>query len=223
MVERYIMDVGWNDPYSVYNIYGESGGSVDSKATTEALLMACRMDMRQGVFCSTVVLGDFNATPHTLGPVKDWIMEEQWTDLGRRADWWGGIPNRWTCHSRSGAKRSRIDGVLVDAVTLASIHAFEVEENTQIPTHCVLRFQVTRNGQLEKRTFLQKLGSLKTAIEAKWEELTKDKTPKEAVTMRQGEVDKLKTTMDETFQTAAEEFEQAARHRDVDTFWACWS
>ena len=121
---------------------------------------------------STVVCGDFNATPHKLGPVRDWITEEQWTDVGLRADWWGGTPNHWTCHSTVNAKKSRIDGVLVDATALASIHSFEVEDRVAIPTHCVLRFELTRNAQKESQTFIQQLGSLKAAIEDFWAKLT---------------------------------------------------
>ena len=122
MVERYIVDVGWPDPYAIYNIYGKSGGSGVHIATTEAMLGACRRDMRMGVLYPSIVLGDFNATPNKLGPVKDWVHEEQWTDVGHRADWWGSTPNHWTCHARAAAKKSRIDGILVDAVTLATIH-----------------------------------------------------------------------------------------------------
>ena len=44
------------------------------------------------------------------------------------------------------------------------------------------------SGLLEKRTFIQKLGSLKAAIEEKWSLLVKDREPKEANKIRKGEV-----------------------------------
>ena len=71
-------------------MYGESGCT----ATTEALLAACRKDMLGRNFYSTMVMGDFNATPHKLGPVAEWIVEEQWADIGLRANWWGGDPEQ---------------------------------------------------------------------------------------------------------------------------------
>ena len=174
MVEKYNVDVGWEAAFTVYNFYGESGGSAAHIATTEAALLAIQRDRCAGVRQPTCVLGDFNATPNRLGPIGKWIQEEQWTDIGHRADWWGGTPNRWTCHSRVNARKSRIDGVVVDAVMLATIHAFEVTKRPHFPTHCVLSFELSRNPLQEKRTFLRKLGSIKAALEDKWEQLVKD-------------------------------------------------
>ena len=79
-----------------------------------------------------------------------------------------------TCQSSKKARRTRIDGVVVDCETLATIHNFEVEKRTGIPTHCVLKMDMSRNPLTEKRTFLQKLGSLKGLLEEKIKELTKE-------------------------------------------------
>ena len=133
MVGKYIVDVGWEQAFAVLNVYGEAGGANANKAATEALLLAGRREMRNGPYQPNIVMGDFNATPHKLGPVRDWINEEAWTDVGLKADWWGGTANLWTCHANVHSKKSRIDGVLVDAVALASIHAFEVEKRVHIP------------------------------------------------------------------------------------------
>ena len=195
-----------SSPSTIYiYIYDESGCS----ATTEALLLACRRDMLKRNFYSTIILGDFNATPHKLGPVAEWIREKQWTDAGRRADWWGGEPEQWTCHARSKAKRSRIDGVVVDSTTLAHIHSFEVERRLHIPTHSVLRLELTRNADTVKRTFLRKLGSLKAAVEAKWEDPAKDKDSKEAKEIRREGVRKLKEKMDALLSEAEPELNDA--------------
>ena len=48
-----------------------------------------------------------------------------------------------------------------DSETLASVFSFNVERIVHIPTHCVLKLQLSRNAYKEKRTFLQKLGSIK--------------------------------------------------------------
>merc|ERR1712015_387811 len=124
-------------------------------------------------------MGDFNARPNSLGPVCDLVREEQWADLGHRANWWGGTPDRWTCHAKAEAKRSRIDGIVAESEALVSVASFNVEKREHIPTHCVLKLQLTRNAVKEKRTFLQKLGSLEAAAEERWKQLTKDQDKKE--------------------------------------------
>lgn len=86
----------------------------------------CKGDLLVGVRNPTMVLGDFNARSNSLGPAADWIREEHWTDLGHSIGWWGGVPDPWTCHSRADARRSRIDGVVVDVWTLGSVQSFEV-------------------------------------------------------------------------------------------------
>ena len=209
IVAKYVMDVGWERAYTVYNIYGCSGGSRECKATTEALMTLCREEMQTDVHNPTMMCGDFNARPNTLGPIAAWIREECWTDVGHKADWWGGIADRWACQSRADAKPSRIDGMVVDAEALGSVRSFEVENRTHIPTHCVLKFSVTRNAFQEKRTFLHKLGSLKNNMEAKWKEAFKEKEPKEAAKSRAVEIQKLKESMDEAFGKAASRFEGA--------------
>ena len=135
----------------------------------------------------------------------------------------GGTPNQWTCHSRSKAKRSRIDGVVVDAEMLAAIHSFEVEKRTHIPTHCVLRFEIARNAFKETRTFLRKLGSIRQAVEDKWQQLTKDLGDKEAAKARLEEVGKLKAAMDRSFEEMAEQVDEALQRHDVEAFWTTWS
>ena len=64
MVERYIIDVGWEHAYSLYNVYGKSGGRTSDIATTEAMLLACRRDMRLGCFYSTLMCGVELKSPH---------------------------------------------------------------------------------------------------------------------------------------------------------------
>ena len=224
MVGKYTVDVGWETAMSFYNIYGESGGTSANIAVTEALLLACQRDMALSPHGPHAILGDFNATPCKLGPVKDLIAVDQWTDVGQRADWWGGTANEWTCHSRSKAKRSRIDGVVVDAEMLATIHSFEVEKRIHIPTHRVLRFEVARNALKETRTFLRKLGSIRNAVEDKWKELSKDLgSDKEAAKARKEEVSKLKAAMDRNLQSKAEQLDEAMQRRGVEAFWVQWS
>ena len=146
MVGKYTMDVGWERSYTIYNVYGESGGTNDNITTTEALLQGCIRDRRTGVCNPTMWVGDFNAEPNKLGPVQELIKEERWTDVGHRARWWGQPADHWTCHQRHDAKKPRIDGIVVDSETLGTIHNFEVENQTFFPTHNTLRLELSRNA-----------------------------------------------------------------------------
>ena len=73
--------------------------------------------------------GDFNATPCELQTVRELMREDQWTDVGDRAHWWGGKPDQLACHSRKTANKSRIDGIVVDCEVLGTITRFEAEKN----------------------------------------------------------------------------------------------
>ena len=114
-----------------------------------------------------MVLGDFNETPDKLSTMRELIKEEQWVDVGSVANWCGGTPNEPTCHSKENAKRSRIDGIIVNPEALGTIHDFEIEKHEMIPTHNILRLELSRNALQEERAFLRKLVSLKSMLEAK--------------------------------------------------------
>ena len=73
MVERYIMDVGWEEPYSVYNVYGESGGAAAMWRPPKPCSSHADPTCARGAFYPSIVLGDFNATRYRLGPIRDWI------------------------------------------------------------------------------------------------------------------------------------------------------
>ena len=223
MVGKYILDVGWGKNYTVYNMYGKSGGSKDAVTTTEALCQGCRRDGARNLHCPKMWVGDFNATPCDLLTVREMIRDHQWTDVGHRDNWWRGKPDEWTCHSRAKAKKSRIDGVVVDCEVLSTIAKFEVEKNEQIPTHRVLRMALHRNPFQLKRTFLQKLGSLKKLCEEKIKEIVKEMEAKEAANKRQEEIEALKEKMDQSFRENRRDLDDAARKKDTDAFWKIWS
>ena len=168
-------------------------------------------------------VGDYNATPCDLLTVREMIRDHQWTDVGHRDNWWRGKPDEWTCHSRAKAKKSRIDGVVVDCEVLSTIAKFEVEKNEQIPTHRVLRMALHRNPFQLKRTFLQKLGSLKKLCEEKIKEIVKEMEAKEAANKRQEEIEALKEKMDQSFRENRRDLDDAARKKDTDAFWKIWS
>ena len=61
----------------VYNIYGQSGGSKEDKAVTEAILTAIRADIDQEQHLPTLIMGDVNANPekmHNINELVDGFM-----------------------------------------------------------------------------------------------------------------------------------------------------
>ena len=87
LVANYTMDVGWQRSYTVYTVYGKSGGSKEAITTTEALCQGCRRDGEQSINGPMMWVGDFNATPCELGTVRELMKEDQWADVGHRAHW----------------------------------------------------------------------------------------------------------------------------------------
>ena len=79
---------------------------------------------------------------------------------------------------------------------LGTIHDFEVEKHAMIPTHSIIRMELSRNALQEERTFLKKLGSLKGMIEDRIRGKLETLEPKEANERRKEEVAKLKEGMD---------------------------
>ena len=123
----------------MYNFYGKSGSKGEALVLTETICEGGRRDVEMSSPAPTIFLGDFNATPDTLITIKTLIEERRWTDVGRKAHGWGRKPDQPTCHSNSKAKKSRIDGIVVDVETLASIHNFEVEKQNRTRILTVLR------------------------------------------------------------------------------------
>ena len=135
----------------------------------------------------------------------------------------GGVSNHWTCHSNKKARRTRIDGVIADCETLATILSFEVEKRTDVPTHCVLKMEMSKNPLLEKMSFLQKLGSLKGLLEEKIRVITKEMDDKEKAKGREEEIKKMKAIMDANFIKVKGEMSKARDAKDTDKFWKLWS
>ena len=75
-----------------------------------------------------VIMGDFNATPSTMESYGE-LFDLGWTDLGEKAHWWGKKTNLPTCWSRSGAKPSRIDGIITCPKATVLVNDFDVKKN----------------------------------------------------------------------------------------------
>ena len=222
-VGKYIMDVGWDANYTVYPLYGMSGGTKQATIVTEAILQAVRREIKGDRHMPTMIAGDFNKEPSTIHSVKVLKKEENWTDVGEVADWWGRTPGEPTCRSRKRAKPSRIDGYVVNPAAMITIHDVEVEKHEIIPTHSIVRLEISRNAMKEERTYMRKVGSLKALFEKRIQELTKEMKPKEAREKREEEVLQLQAEMDQNFEEASTTFGKAKVAKDMDLYWKTWS
>ena len=118
-VERYMMDLGWEQMMQVFNLYGKAGGRKEDIAVTEALLgviegerVAEHKKTKQTI--PTIICGDLYENPEKLQGIMRLIEEECWIDVGLHADWWGEPPAANTCEARPGLKESRIDGMIAN-------------------------------------------------------------------------------------------------------------
>ena len=77
-VGKYIMDVGWDANYTVYPLYGMSGGTKQATIVTEAILQAVIREIKGDRHMPTMIAGDFNKEPSTIHSVKMLKNEENW-------------------------------------------------------------------------------------------------------------------------------------------------
>jgi len=200
-----------------------SGGTKQATLVTEAILQAVRREVKEDRHMPTIIAGDFNKEPSTIHSVRVLKREENWIDVGEVADWWGRPPCEPTCRSRKRAKPTRIDGYVVNPAAMITIHDMEVEKHEIIPTHSIIRLEISRKAMKEERTYMRKVGSLKALFEKRMQELTKDMEPKEARSKREEEVKKLHSDMDQNFDEANSIFGKAKEARDMDLYWRIWS
>ena len=177
----------------MYPIYGMSGGTKQATIVTEAVLQAIRREVKSDKHMPTIIAGDFNKEqPCTLHSIKVLKREERWVDAGEFADWWGRPSCEPTCRIGKRAKPTRIDGYVMNLAAMITVHDLEVEKHELIPTHSIVRIEISRKAMKEERTYLKKVGTLKALFEKRVQELSKDMEPKEASEKRKEEVEQLK-------------------------------
>ena len=98
----------------------------------------------------TIIQGDFNEVPSKLKTIQRMMEEHCWIDVGEVAHWWGGKPNEPTCHAKTGANPSSIDGFVCNLEAATLIHSFKVEKDEMTPTHSIVKITVSRNAMKQK-------------------------------------------------------------------------
>ena len=125
-MDKYILDLGWEQNGLCFVLYGCAGGSAEAKECTDVICEAIEKEIGEDFAMPIIIQGDYNRTPNEIGTIKRMIEEDAWTDLGVVASWWGGEDNKATCQTRPKAKATRIDGVVVNQYALPLVKNFEV-------------------------------------------------------------------------------------------------
>ena len=152
----------WETDLRIFVIYRKPGGSTEAILFTESIVDAIIEEMEAEPYTPTMIVGDLNAEPKRLTNIKELIEEENWTDLGANAIFWGGTDSENTCLSRAGAEPSRIDAAVVCPEAFKMVSGFKVEKIDDIPTHASIQVKIqqkpkSRNeDSLENPTLSQK-------------------------------------------------------------------
>ena len=91
-----------------------------------------------------------------------------------------------TCHAKTGATPSRIDGIACNLEAAVLTHSFKVEKDEMIPTRSIVKITVSRNAMKLKKSFVRSLPSLKKAFEANIEDDLETKKGKNKKKRRRG-------------------------------------
>ena len=150
-----------------FSIYGWTDGEHDLEALqkTDDLVAIAEEECRRfpGAYC--MISGDFNAHEDTIPSVRQMTTDYGWTDLGAKAEIWGGINRQHTCKAGPDAKASRIDFVLVNECLFPAIRGFQVDYCNMFKTHQPMQVRIDA-GQLKEETMrYRKTSSASTMID----------------------------------------------------------
>ena len=84
---KYQIDMGWDQNFMIFVLYGLTGDSGEAKLGTNAIIDAIRGEIDRETYLPTILMGDFNAEPETLEAVQELIDEEARTEIGSNAEW----------------------------------------------------------------------------------------------------------------------------------------
>ena len=92
-----------------------------------------------------------------------------------------------------------------------------------IPTHSILRIELTKRAWKEEQQCLKKMGSLKQLLEAKIQAATKGMDRNGEAETRKKAIQEMQDDMNHNFEEAKEELEKARTLNDTNLFWKLWS
>ena len=128
-----------------------------------------------------------------------------------------------TCQTRPTAKPTRIDGILANKTALTCNSGFQGIKDERIPTHAVLQIKLDRENLNESIMYAESLPSLKSLVDQKVAENTKDKQGKEKANIEEAQAQQLKDQIDKNLKEANRGLRIYQKANDTSGFWRTWS
>ena len=96
--------------FTVYCMYGVSGGTPGARRTTDHIVVATRVEMQHDIVGPKFLMGDINVVPQSILAIREMINEDQWTDVGSKAaKHIGGAESRTRTPSKTTANKGYKD------------------------------------------------------------------------------------------------------------------
>ena len=147
------------------------------------------------------------------------IAKQGWTDLGTKADIWGGINRQVTCRAGPNAKPTRIDFVLANEAIFPAIKGFQVDYCNMFKTHHVMPVRIEAENLKQDVTRYRKTTSASKIIEKRINETADNNPNKTPEDIRKFEMAGLHGKISQAFQTRHERLVAAERAGDTTKIW----
>ena len=108
-------------------LYGHTGGRKDPKQAeaTNALLKIAYEELDAQPKGPKLIAGDLNADPTNLPFLQTMCQVDGWTDVGEKAQMWGGISCEHTCLGHNAKQPTRNDYIIVNEACLPLVKGFQ--------------------------------------------------------------------------------------------------
>ena len=125
----------------VYAVYGWTGAYVGSAeaARTDALLERIFADMDLQEAGPRLIVGDLNGDVEAFPVLAQHVATSAVIDVGAVASQYGSVASDFTCKGPTAKKATRRDFVFANADAMSLIRHFEVDHQSGLPVHDVLR------------------------------------------------------------------------------------
>ena len=145
---QYWVDIGHGPHLLLTVIYGvpNSNTVADNRHITEAMIAGFFEEAERFPEHPHIIIGDLNADPHRIKPLRDKLHSGECSDLGRIADRWDRQPLEPTCNQAGAKKATRIDLAFTNGLALPLIQDFKVQHADEYPTHQVLQLRINAGG-----------------------------------------------------------------------------
>ena len=119
-------------------VYGWTGAVKGNEASdrTDDLLQILKDELNCQHVGPHCICGDVNGDLEACPQLQDVVSTAGWTDVGKHANMWGGIPDQPTCRVSAASKANRRDYFFVNEFMRPAVKSFTADQCDTFPTHC---------------------------------------------------------------------------------------